>query len=238
MAEKSLELYKLKNQLLNDAFDHIVVDIHLKKQNYGFKTFLLCGSEPGVGNTTVAINLAISMSEAGRKTLLIDGDMRKIAKHKRLSKEEMQRGLSDVLKGEVEIDEIIYPTNCKLLSYISCGTQSSSPVRLLCTEKMDNILEQLKEEYEYIFIDMPSLNSAVDAKILAPKADGVVIVAAQELSSKPQLRHTKQDLDSSGACVLGVILNSVDMSEYKKHMKNYDYFKKGKYKKNARNKNK
>lgn len=233
--EKSIELYKLDDQLLNDAFDHIVVDIHLKKQNYGFKTFLLCGSEPGVGNTTVAINLAISMSEAGRKTLLIDGDMRKIIKHKRLN-QDMDKGLSDVLKGEAEIEEVIYKTNCKLLSYISCGTESTSPVRLFCTETMDKIFDKLKEEYEYIFIDMPSLNSAVDAKILAPKTDGVVLVAAQELSSKPQLRAAKKDLDNSGANVLGVILNSVDMTEYKKHMKNYDYFKKGRYKKKARTK--
>lgn len=233
--EKSIELYKLDDQLLNDAFDHIVVDIHLKKQNYGFKTFLLCGSEPGVGNTTVAINLAISMSEAGRKTLLIDGDMRKIIKHKRLN-QDMDKGLSDVLKGEVEIEKVIYKTNCKLLSYISCGTESTSPVRLFCTETMDKIFDKLKEEYEYIFIDMPSLNSAVDAKILAPKTDGVVLVAAQELSSKPQLRAAKKDLDNSGANVLGVILNSVDMTEYKKHMKNYDYFKKGRYKKKARSK--
>lgn len=231
--KKLIELYKLENQLLNDAFDHIVVDIHLKKQNYGYKTFLLCGSEPGVGNTTISINLAISMAEAGRRTILIDGDMRKNVQYKRLS-ENIDKGLADALKGEITVEQIIYETSFERLFYIPCGTESANPVRLLCTETMEKILDQLKQEYEYIFIDMPSLNSAIDAKILASKADGVILVAAQELSSKIQLKETKRDLDSSGANVLGVILNRIDIHEYKGYMKNYDYFKKVRYKKSVK----
>ena len=86
------ELYRQKNEIVTDAYDRLAVTIHLKNKLYGYKSFMICGSEPGVGTTTTAIELAISMSAAGWKTILIDCDMRKDVAYKRLN-ENREKGL-------------------------------------------------------------------------------------------------------------------------------------------------
>ena len=71
------EIYRSNNQTLNDAYDRIAAEIHIKKQKKDYKTFLVTGCESGVGSTTVVISLATSMALAGWKTALVDVDMRK-----------------------------------------------------------------------------------------------------------------------------------------------------------------
>ncbi|MDD5934267.1 MAG: CpsD/CapB family tyrosine-protein kinase [Clostridiales bacterium] len=226
--KKLLDLYRHKNQTLNDAFDRIVVNIHLQKQKNGYKSFLLVGTEPMVGTTTIAINLAISLSVSGWKTILIDGDMRKDIEFKRLN-EEAEINLSDYLSGHAEQEDIIYDTNWELLDYIPCVGKEESPVRLLCSTQMELLLKNLEEEYDFIIFDLPSMNSAVDSHILAAKCDAVCLVASLGDSSKTSLFDAKKTLDGIGANTIGVIANKVDKREYKQHMKNFDYFKKYRY---------
>ncbi len=233
--KKLLDLYRHKNQILNDAFDRIVVNIHLQKQKYGYKSFLLVGTEPMVGTTTIAINLAISLSVSGWKTILVDADMRKNVVYKRLN-EDAEKNLSDYLCLDAEKEEIIYDTNWELLDYIPCVGREESPVRLLCSSRMEILLRELEVEYDFIVLDLPSLNSSVDSHILAAKSDAVCLVASLNDSSKISLREAKKTLDNIGANTIGVIANKVDKSEYKQHMKNFDYFKKYRYAKGGHGK--
>lgn len=234
--EKIIELYQVKNTTVNDSFDNMVVEVHLKKQMHGYQSFLLSGSEPGVGTTTMAINLAIAMAEAGRKTIFLDIDMRKEQSYKRLNTE-IQYGLAELLQENGLLEKAIYKTNQKMLDYIPAGKILENPVRLLCGSRMDEVLKELKESYEYIFIDMPSVHSAPDAKILAGKVDGGLIIAAQGQTLKPRLEEAVESLKGSGANILGVVLNRVERVEYKYYMKYFDYFKKLKYEKKIKNRN-
>ena len=191
--EKKVELYQVKNETVNDAFDNMVVEVHLKKQMHGYQSFLLSGSEPGVGTTTMVINLAIAMAEAGRKTVILDIDMRKEQNYKRLNTE-VEYGLAELLKDNGSLDKAVYATNQNKLDYIpATGKVVENPVSLLCSNRMEELLEELKKEYDYIFIDMPSIYSAPDAKIIAGKVDGVIVVAAQGKTLK---NHLKEQIGS------------------------------------------
>lgn len=222
--KKLLDLYRHNDQVLNDAFDRVVVNIHLQKQKNGYKSFLLCGTEPLVGTTTIAINLAISLSVSGWKTILVDADMRKKVEYKRLN-EDMEKSLSDYLEEKASKEEVIYDTNWERLDYIPCVGKEESPVRLLCSARMETLLNQLHQDYDFIIFDLPSLNASVDSHILAAKSDAVCLVASLGDSSKNCLQDAKQTLDKIGANMIGVIANKVDKSEFKQHMKNFDYFK-------------
>ena len=89
-----LDIYKNQDYILNDAFDQAVVNIHIQKEQNGYKTYTVCGCEPGDGSTTVAINLAAALANSGWKTVLVDGDMRKKKGYKRLN-EGASVGLSE-----------------------------------------------------------------------------------------------------------------------------------------------
>jgi Mrp family chromosome partitioning ATPase len=87
---------------------------------------------------------------------------------------------------------------------------------------MTELLLQIKEAYDIVFFDVPSINTVVDASIVATKTDATIIVAKQRATSISHIENAKRQLDHVDAKLLGIILNNVDRSEYKKYLKNYN----------------
>lgn len=221
-------LYQNKSEYLNDAFDRIVAEIHIRKERGGLKTFMICGCEPGVGSTTIAINLAIAMANAGWKTLLVDADMRKAVNDKRLN-DNVEAGLADFLIGKADFNKVVNKTNYDCLSYISSGVASASVTGMFCSNNAKVFLEEVKSQYDYVIIDMPSMASSFDASVLAASIDGTVLVTKQGTGKKKYIMEAKNKLINAGGNILGIIVNKVDNNEYRKAVKNFDYFKKQKY---------
>lgn len=227
---KKIELYERKDMMLHDAFERIIVEIHLKRQNFGYKTFVFTGCNVNAGTTTVAINLAIAMAKAGWKTILVDCDMRKIQEYKRLNeKAEEGNGLGEFLSEECSIDDIIYETNQNNLSYIPSNGKHTEIINKLCSTQMSKLLKELDEKYDYIILDFPAVTSAIDANIIAGKADACILIAAIEETKKKQLNEAYNSLQQAGANVIGTIVNKVPKKEYKLCIEDYDYYKMKKY---------
>lgn len=229
---KKLEIYKNENYALNDAFDQAVVNIHIQKEKNGYKTFTVCGCESGDGSTTVAINLAAALAASGWKTVLVDGDMRKKSTYKRLN-EDIKIGFSNYLAGNADMNEIIYETTTDMLYYIPSGEVTSNPVRLLCSNQMDVMKKDLEENFDFIIFDMPAVNTSMDASAVAVKSDACLLVVAMSGTSKKGLVKATGNLKEKDINLLGVIINKVNISEYKRYSKDFDYFKKERYAHNA-----
>ena len=225
MNNKVLDLYRPKNETLNDAFDRLVVTIHHHNRMYDHKAFVLTGCEPKVGTTTIAINVAISLAMSGLKTILIDGDLRKEGKYKRLS-DTFEQGLADVLRCNLDLASAICATNYQTLDYLPSGTEEENPVGLLYSPNLDKVIESLSGYYDYVIFDLPSANAAIDSNILASKVDAVVLVAKQHSTTTMQIKNAKNELDKIAANLIGIVFNNVDASEYRRYMKYYDYFNK------------
>ena len=97
MSKQKLNIYRNENSILNDSFDQAVMNLHVEKEQHGYKTFVVCGCEAGDGATTTAINIAAAFALAGVRTVLIDGDMRKKKVYKHLN-EDTDDGLSNFLR--------------------------------------------------------------------------------------------------------------------------------------------
>lgn len=228
-----LDIYRNRDYKLNDAFDQTVMNIHILREKKGYKTLTICGCEPGDGATTVAINLAAALASSGWKTVLVDGDMRKKNMFKRLN-EETTLGLSNYLNEQATINEVIYETTTDMLSYIPCGDLINNPVRLLCSNKMDDVKKELAERFDYVIYDMPAMNTAMDANVVAVKSDACILVVASGETSKKGLTTAVNTLTQEEANLIGVIVNKTEMGEYKRYRKDYDYFKKERYVENAK----
>lgn len=228
-----LDIYRNRDYKLNDAFDQTVMNIHIQREKKGYKTFTICGCEPGDGATTVAINLAAALASSGWKTVLVDGDMRKKNMFKRLN-EETTIGLSNYLNEQATINEVIYETTTDMLSYIPCGDLINNPVRLLCSNKMDDFKKELANRFDFVIYDMPAMNTAMDANVVAVKSDACILVVASGETSKKGLATAANTLMSEDANLLGVIVNKTEMGEYKRYRKDFDYFKKERYVENAK----
>lgn len=228
-----LDIYRNRDYKLNDAFDQTVMNIHIQREKKGYKTFTVCGCEPGDGATTVAINLAAALAASGWKTVLVDGDMRKKNMFKRLN-EETTLGLSNYLNEQATLNEVIYETTTDMLFYIPCGDLINNPVRLLCSNKMDDVKKELAERFDYVIYDMPAMNTAMDANVVAVKSDACILVVASGETSKKGLNAAVNTLMQEEANLIGVIVNKTELDEYKRYRKDYDYFKKERYVENAK----
>ena len=226
-----LEIYRNSNYILNDAFDQSVMNLHILKEQHGYKSFVICGCEAGDGSTTVAINLAAALASAGWRTVLVDGDMRKKNLYKRLN-ENVNNGLSDFLMNRVKLEKVIYDTTTDNLSYIPCGELIDNPVRLLCSSKMNDVKEELAQMFDFIIYDMPAVNAAMDAKVLSVNADATILVSAIGETSKKGLISAANALTEVKANLIGTIINKTDMDQYVAYHENYDYFEHEKYRKN------
>lgn len=225
MENNVVEFYRMDSQYMNDSIDRIVVEIHTKKNLHNKKVILLSGCGSTTGVTSISINLAIALSIAGWKTLLIDCDLRKSNAYKRLATKTTV-GLSEYLSRQASKDEIIHQTNYEYLDYISSGNPETSAVRLLCSAEMNDIMQSVQAEYDYIIIDTPSINIVSDSSILFPVVDGIVLVAALNITTKRQLNDARRVISHYKDKYYGLIINQVDMKQYKMYMKDYDYFRK------------
>lgn len=232
---EKLEIYKSENVVLNDAFDQAVMNLHVLKKKSGYKSFVLCGCEPGDGTTTVAINLAAAMASAGWQTILIDGDMRKKNRYKRLN-ENASCGLSDYLLGKISIDKIVYETTTENLFYIPSGGLIDNPVRLLCSNKMNEVREELAKTFDYIIYDMPAVDASMDAKVIAVNADATILVSALGKTSKAGLVEAANTLHEVDANLIGTIINKTGMDQYASIYKAYDYFTNERYARKSKRK--
>ena len=223
-----LDIYKNENEIVNDAFDQTVMNLHLQRKQNGYKSFVITGCEPGDGATSVAINLASALAASGWKTVLVDVDMRKKNRYKRLN-ERITYGLSDYLLGKINLDDMIFTTTRDNLSYIPCGEAIDNPVRLLCSNKMNEVRVELSKLYDFIIYDMPSLDSSTDAKVIAVNADAVILVSSMGKTTKKGLVEAANTLHEVNANLIGTIINKTDMDQYASLRKGYDYFLNEKY---------
>lgn len=231
-------LYRNENSIVTDAFDRTIFNICLQKEKFGHKTFLLCGCEPRVGTTTVSAELSIALSLAGWKVLLMDGNFRKEKEYKRLS-EGLTIGMAEYIAGKVEKKDIIKKTNWEGLDYLSSGNvDDATPLHLLYANKMVHIIDEVKNDYDFVIVDAPALNAVVDASILAVKTDATILVAAMNGKKRKMLEQTYEQMCAGDVNVIGVIENRVSMKEYKNYITNFNYFRNKIYakKKNIRRK--
>ena len=224
-----MNIYQNNNSLLTDAFDKLAAEIYIKKQNEGFISFEICGTEPGVGSTTTAINVAVSMAKAGWKVLLMDCDLRKKSGDKRLNDEGIE-GISDMLGKVISPEKIICKTNYENLYFIASGKESVNAISAVCSANMKQLMDHIKQEYDFIIVDVPSIDSAMDAAVVATITDTVILVTSQAKGYRIKaIEEAEEKIRSVGAHISGIVVNHVESKEYKRVVKNYDYFKRHRY---------
>ncbi len=174
------------------------------------KTILFTSGQPGEGKTTTAINTAISLSQLGASVLLIDADLRRPTVH-RVFKMGQSQGLSTYLSRQVEIDPLINKLWVPNLSVLPCGPIPPNPAELISSERMRLLLKELGQKYDHILIDSPPLINVTDPVILSTMVDGVILVVQAGRSTRDIVRRARQELNSVGAKVFGVVLNNLDI---------------------------
>lgn len=180
--------------------------------NKGYKNIVITSASPSEGKTTTCINLAITFAKAGKKVLIIDGDMRSPSIHETFITPKTP-GLSDVLGGFSDLKSIVN-TNIKNLSILPAGTTPPNPAELMASDVFSEKLNGLSDKYDYIFIDTPPASVFPDALSISNKASGVIIVAKYASTKKEMFMRLIDKFNRIDANLLGVVLNGFNKQKY------------------------
>jgi polysaccharide biosynthesis transport protein len=183
------------------------------------RMILVTSAGVGEGKTTTATTLATTFAQAGARVLLVDLDLRRPRLHRIFNTG--PHGVTSVLLGEETLAEAIRPSPVPNVSILAAGRVPPNPAELLMSEKLADMLMQLRGMFDRIIIDSPPVNPITDAVILSTRVDGTVFVVRSFKTTLEQVRHAVRSLADVKAHVLGVILNAVDLGklEYK-----YSYY--------------
>ena len=215
---KAIISYNDPKSVISEQYREIRTNIEYSNVDQNTKTILVTSSDKNEGKTTTVSNLAVSFANLNKKILLIDCDLRNPSIHKMFRLNNIY-GLTDILAKDRAVDKCIQETELKNLYVLTAGAIPPNPAEILSSDKMKNLIENLKNVYDYIFIDTPPIGLVTDAGALSSFIDGVVLVVKSESIEKKYLEETKKKLDAVDARILGAILNS-----YKSEQKDYDYY--------------
>jgi polysaccharide biosynthesis transport protein len=183
-------------------------------------------SSPGSGDgkTFVSSNLALTFADLGLKTLIIDGDTRRGGLH-HLYSVSRRPGLTDFLAGDVPADGIIKPTQYPLVSVLTGGSRRSDSPELLSSDRLGDLLAQIRNDYQVIIVDSPPLGAGIDPLILATLTGSMLLVMRRGKTDRVMAEAKLHMLDRMPIRLLGVILNGLDESSsyrYYSYMAGYE----------------
>lgn len=191
-----------------EAFRAVRTSLFFSAQNEEHKVIQVTSPNPGDGKTTLAANLAIAIADSGKKTLLVDGDLRRSRVHK-LFGFDNKVGLSSVIKAEAEPPDAIQETTVTNLWAIPCGPRPDNPADLLTLPRFKEFLDLAREQYEFVVVDSPPLLAVTDPSVIAARADTVILAIRLSKHGRHDATRATEMLDSLGAKVLGVVVNAV-----------------------------
>ena len=173
---------------------------------------LITSAIGGEGKTTLAAQLAARCGNAGMSTILIDADLRRAALCLLLDVPEGP-GLSDVLKNEAAVEDVVIPVQGGTFVLLPAGTPVQDNSRILQSRKVGELIAQLRQVYDLIIIDSPPILPVPDGLILGRWADGAVLASRYDISRFPQVERARRQLDSAGIAVLGTVINGMRNSD-------------------------
>ncbi len=163
------------------------------------------------GKSTVAANLAASMSQSGQRVILVDADLRKPDQHEIMGVSG-QPGLTAVLTGEVRLDAALRPTDTDGLRLLPAGAAPPNPAELLDSQAMRRLMAELREQADVILFDAAPVGLVTDAAILSSLSDGALLVVSAGVTTPETLVRAHEALEQAHARLLGVVFNRADIA--------------------------
>jgi capsular exopolysaccharide synthesis family protein len=206
--------------LAAEKFRVLGLKLRYLRERRRLKRIVITSSIPQEGKSLIASNLALNQSRSKvLNTVLIDGDLRRPELGRRFGFGRNLAGLSEVLRGERQLSEVVYKLEGTGLWFIPAGVTPENPIEVMQSGRLQQLLEQLETFFDWVIIDTPPVFPLADTPLWMKLADGVLLVTREGVCEKKQLERTVEILDR--ATMLGVIVNSCDSNEQKYYYARY-----------------
>lgn len=221
MARTVLKLVGEGNFFVQEAYK--VLRTNLQFCGADVRTVLITSCNENEGKTVISLSLGKSLAELGKRVLVIDADMRKSVIAGRNTDATNVIGLSEILTGQKTVSECLYHTQYETLDLIFAGNYPPNPVELLNSKQFSVLLEESRKLYDYVIIDSPPLSRVIDAAVVAPICDGIMLLVGDGVRIRTAQEVVNQ-LKMSGGKILGVIRNDSGKPRKKSRKEKYGYY--------------
>lgn len=192
---------------ITEQYRTIRTNIQYASVDQAIRSIVVTSSGPMEGKSTTTANLAVVFAQQGKKTLLIDADLRKPTAHYTFQLPNTV-GLTSVLTKQVELMDAVYMTDVENLFVLTSGPIPPNPAELLASVSMEYLLKEAYNLYDFILFDTPPVLTVTDAQVLANLADGSILVTSSGTTDRDGAIKAKEILTSAHAKLLGAVLNN------------------------------
>ena len=200
--------------VVSEALRTIRAGILLSSADRPPRVIMITSAMKGEGKTTVLYNLAATLAQASHRTIMIDGDLRERGLTKLFCQDQGPGGvgLSNLLTGQAQLDQVIRPTPVKGLDILPAGSKAPNPAELLSSTSMRELISQLSDIYDFILVDSPPILPVADGLTLSRVVDSVVLVVRSRQTERELAQESRRRLLRVNARILGVVLNDLDVA--------------------------
>lgn len=222
--ERDLSVFHDLRSAAAEACRSIRTNLMFLSPDSPLKTFVVTSPGPEEGKTTTAINLAITMAQAGGRVLLVDTDLRRPRIHRAFGMKNTL-GISNAVVGEKTLDEVVFQSVVPNLDVCPCGPLPPNPAELLHTHRFQELMAECRRRYDRVIFDSPPTSAVTDPVVVGHLADGVVLVVRAGHTTREAALFARRQLDDAKAKLLGCIVNQVNPSDpyYNYYYRSYQY---------------
>ena len=201
--------------VVQNAAKTLLANIRFASVDRPVKSIVLTSSVPNEGKSTVAYNLAQAIASSGKRTLIVECDMRRRSLADMVGAR-ARHGIYAVLSGQVELNEALVATSHRNLFFLDSEPHIPNPADILSSQRFRKLVAQMESDFDYVVIDTPPVGTFVDAAIIAALADATALVVRERFVKRAELQNAYDQLKKADANVIGVIMNmcEAESSEY------------------------
>ena len=227
--ERDLWVHRQPASSVAECVRSLRTNIMFSSADRQLKTIVVSSANPREGKTTNVIYLGTTMAQSGQRVLLVDSDMRRPRLHASLGISRTV-GLSNLIVGDKDFDEVIKTTDIPNLYVLPCGALPPNPAELLMSHKFGLVLAELAKRFDRVILDSPPLALVTDAVVLSKQADGVILVVHADKTLRDDISRAARQIRNVGGQIFGVVVNAIDDSRstyyYGKYGAYYSYSEK------------
>jgi len=212
---------------LKEAFRLLRTNLRFALSEKPGKQLIVTSTQKGEGKSTIAVNLGLTMAEAGANTLVVDSDVR-VRSLKNFFGVKSDKGLTNYLSGKAGFDEVVMPTHVENLSFVHSGPIVKNPSLLFESTYMKDFIKEADTRFDFILFDAPPVGYVVDASLFCSLVDGVLMVIESEAVARKSVTEAVERLLKGKANIHGIVFNKEAFSRRRYYYKYYQYYGKDK----------
>ncbi len=222
MRNRDLYVFENPTSAAAECCRSIRTNIIFSAADREIRSITISSARPREGKTTTTIYLGTTMAQSGQRVLLVDTDLRRPRLHKPLGVSRT-RGVTNLILGDSEIEDVIKTTDIPNLYVLPCGPQPPNPAELLLSNRFESVLAELEKRFDLILLDSPPLLAVTDAVVLARHSDGAILITQAGKTVAEDASMAARQLRDVNARILGVILNDMNLSDRRYGYAYYSY---------------